>query len=181
MSDLCLITHCSPTLANLKTGNLFSMDCPFAHSQVEQWNKQLNPKGIFARIIQRTGGRCVIYVYRREMLDKDLHSTEIQEFLASYGYDDFTPDGAINRLCSRMRFHDDFPHEIGAFLSYPLNDILGFIENKGQNCKLCGIWKVYDDVEGAQRQFTRFKKCRDVYTRMWKSGKSAYQLAVPTR
>lgn len=181
MSDLSLILHCSPTLANLKTGSLFSADDPSVYGQVEQWNKQLNSKDIFVRIIRQNGARSVIYVYRRESLQTDLCDKRMQKFLVGYGYKDFSVEGALSRLCERMNAHDDFPHEIGAFLSYPLNDILGFIKNKGHNCKLCGMWKVYDNVEAAQRQFARYEKCRNVYTRLWHSGKTATQLTVSVR
>lgn len=181
MSDLSLILHCSPTLANLKTGSLFSANDPSVYCQVEQWNKQLNSKGIFVRIIRQDGMRSVIYVYRRESLRTDLCDKKIQSFLVGYGYKDFSVEGALSHLCERMDADDAFPHEIGVFLSYPLNDILGFIENKGHNCKLCGMWKVYDNVELAQRQFARYEKCRKVYTRLWYSGKTAIQLTVSVR
>lgn len=181
MSDLSLILHCSPTLANLKTGSLFSAEDPFVYQQVEQWNKQLNYKGIFVKIIRHNGKRAVIYVYRKESLRADLCNKEMQRFLRRYDYKDFSVEGALNHLCERMAVHTEFPHEIGAFLSYPLNDILGFIENKGHNCKLCGMWKVYDDVKAAERQFARYEKCRSVYTRLWQSGKTACQLTVPIR
>ena len=30
----------------------------------------------------------------------------------------------------------------------------------GSGCRLCGEWKVYQDVEGAMRQFRKFALCR---------------------
>lgn len=178
MSDFSLILHCSPTLANIKTGNLFSTDSPLAEYQVEQWNRELNCKGISVCIAGQTSARSVIYVYRKEKLESDLKDTEMRSFLSAYGYNDFSAEGAVSHLCARMTAHGDFPHEIGAFLGYPLNDIRGFIKNKGHNCKLCGIWKVYDNVEEAERKFAQFKKCRDIYTRLWQNGKTALQLTV---
>ena len=56
----------------------------------------------------------------------------------------------------------DFPHEVGLFLGYPVWDVKGFIEHKGQQYKLCGYWKVYDDVPGALCKFEEYdwiKKC----------------------
>ena len=45
MLERYLIEHCSPTLANIKTANLFS--CPTACvQQLEQWNQMLQGKGI---------------------------------------------------------------------------------------------------------------------------------------
>ena len=71
-----------------------------------------------------------------------------------------------------------FPHEIGLFLGYPLQDVLGFIENRGQGSKLVGTWKVYGDEEAARRTFARYKKCTAVYSRCLKEGTPLEKLAV---
>lgn len=49
----------------------------------------------------------------------------------------------LTRLAQRMEAVGDFPHEVGFFLGYPAEDVVGFIRNKGQNFKFCGRWKVY--------------------------------------
>ena len=61
----------------------------------------------------------------------------------------------------RRLLESGFPHEIGLFLGYPPADVAGFLKNDGKDCKLCGFWKVYDDVDGAVRQFVAFRRCRD--------------------
>ena len=50
---------------------------------------------------------------------------------------------------------DDFPHEVGLFLGYPPGDVEGFRLNHGRNFKLCGLWKVYCDMEQATARFQR--------------------------
>lgn len=35
----------------------------------------------------------------------------------------------------------------GGVLGYPLEDVKGFIDNKGKNCESCGVWKVYCNRE----------------------------------
>ena len=49
MSDEMIIRHCSPTLAGLKTGNIFS--CPYSNKKelfcaVRSLNQRLVPKGV---------------------------------------------------------------------------------------------------------------------------------------
>ena len=49
MSDEMIIRHCSPTLAGLKTGNVFN--CPYSDrkellSAVRSLNRRLVPKGV---------------------------------------------------------------------------------------------------------------------------------------
>ena len=54
----------------------------------------------------------------------------------------------------------------------------GFIENKGHNYKCKGCWKVYCNECEAQKTFLRYQKCRNVYLRLWKQGRSVLQLTV---
>lgn len=53
----------------------------------------------------------------------------------------------IRNLRIRINSSKTFPHEIGLFLGYPVEDVKGFIENKGENCVKCGAWKVYCNPE----------------------------------
>ena len=84
----------------------------------------------------------------------------------------------MERLRQRLAMDGTFPHEIGLFLSYPLEDVEGFVENRGRNCKCTGCWKVYGDEQQAQRQFSRYRKCQEVYLRLWQGGRSVEQLTV---
>ena len=46
------------------------------------------------------------------------------------------------------------------------------------HCKCSGCWKVYGDVEQAQRLFARYRKCTDIYCELWRAGSGIGQLAV---
>ena len=52
------------------------------------------------------------------------------------------------------------------------------IKNAGQNCKCVGCWKVYCNECEAIKAFARFKKCTNVYVRLWNQGRSVRQLTV---
>jgi hypothetical protein len=84
----------------------------------------------------------------------------IPSALRSLGYPDASrlEDCAL-ALSRRLAESPDFPHEIGFFLGYPPEDVLGFMEHGGKNCKLCGQWKVYGDVEMARALFSEFNSC----------------------
>ena len=72
-----------------------------------------------------------------------------------------------------------FPHEIGVFLGYPLQDVKGFIENNGRNSKYTGLWKVYGDKAASIRMFKKYRKCFSVYSDLWRSGRrNIFQLTV---
>lgn len=181
MIEKYLIEHCSPTLASLKTANLFSVSLDSEHDaylQLEQWSSLLAPKGIELFIIKKQGGTALVYVFRRAMLQKDLEKPGVAEFLSDYGYSDLDPQAALERLGARLAYSGEFPHEIGLFLGYPLGDVQGFIRYGGRNCKCTGCWKAYCNEEEALRTFERFNKCRTVYKKLWQGGRSVLQLTV---
>ena len=87
-------------------------------------------------------------------------------------------DDALGHLKRRLLEKENFPHEIGLFLGYPLRDVIGFIRNEGKNCKCADCWKVYGDEREAKKIFEAFRKCREVYLRLWKEGRSVSNLTV---
>lgn len=179
-----LIEHCSPTLASLKTANLFVMDEPDSRELMNQlwgWNRLLCAKGISLLLLRYRNGKALIYVCRKNRLNADLQKPGVAEFLAEFGYKEMTADATLSHLKERIAGSDGFPHEIGIFLGYPLGDVIGFIENAGQNSKCSGCWKVYCNECEAMRLFAQFKKCRSVYMRLWNQGASVLQLCVRER
>ncbi len=114
--------------------------------------------------------------YRRAVLEKTLCEEKIYRFLRTFGYPErVTLDGYIEFLKSRMK-NQEFPHEIGAFLGYPLHDIQGFLYHKNYGCLLCGEWKVYKDAERAKKLFERFAACRNAVVNMVKRGYTLAQI-----
>ena len=81
-------------------------------------------------------------------------------------------------LIRRMRTSGEFPHEVGLFLSYPPEDVKGFIDNHAANFKCAGVWKVYGDEQRARQTFEKYKKCTQIYCDLWRSGSGLEQLAV---
>ncbi len=179
MLERSLIEHCAPTLASIKTGSLFSLSFDAEDQlteQLDRWNRRLAPKGVMIELM-RTSERALVYVYRPKRLASDLNKPGVADFLAERGYGPGVQK-AVSRLRDALCRGGEFPHEIGLFLGYPLCDVLGFIEHEGRCCRLCGCWKVYGDVCEAQRCFSRYRKCRDVYLRLHQAGRSVVDLTV---
>lgn len=176
-----LIEHCAPTLASIKTASLFTMgfsnEKDFA-AEIEYWNTSLAEKGIVLLTLRKREQRALIYVCRKSHLRKDLSYPGVARFLDGYGYGSTEVDQAIETLKGRMKRSEEFPHEIGIFLGYPLGDVIGFIQNAGQNYKCAGCWKVYCNECEAIRRFALYKKCKEIYRRLWKQGKSVQRLTV---
>lgn len=184
MLDKALVAHGAPTLARMKIGNLFNVACPDREAlcaEMRALRPVLREKGVHLTILREKDGRVLLYLYRRQDLAAALNRPEIQAFMAQYGYADLRPEAAIARLRGRIRQSEEFPHEIGVFLGYPLCDIQGFICNEGRNCLCCGCWKVYANPDQAQQLFARYKKCTEAYVRLFASGYPLSRLTVRAR
>ena len=180
MSEELLVKHCAPTMANIKTANLFSGEFVSREEmldQVRSLNCRLKNKGIRVLALKYTDGRGLIYVYRPGRLSRDLQDCRACQMLKQCGYPGFDENVCLRHLIRRLEEESDFPHEIGLFLGYPPEDVYGFIHQK-KDWKLCGFWKVYGDVEKAKQQFARFRKCSDLYWKQWQVGKSLEHLTV---
>jgi len=180
MSGELLIRNCSPTLAGLKTGNMFSFPCPsdsMMREAVRDWNKKLTRKGIRMLPLRYNGKNALIYIYRPAKLKNDLTDKTARDILHGCGYCPGSPELCIVQLIKRFAAGDEFPHEVGLFLGYPPEDVCGFIENRA-GCKCAGLWKVYGDVEAAERTFEKYKKCTRVYCEQYAKGSSVERLTV---
>ena len=181
MSEELLVRHCSPTLAGMKTGNMFT--CSFENKEsmrddVRKLNGLLGKKGLRVLPLRYRNNRALIYVYRPSQLCRDFQNDNACRLLKERGYESETPERCIVRLIKNLGENEEFPHEIGLFLGYPPEDVLGFIDNKAGGCKCVGCWKVYGDVDEAQKTFEKYKKCTELYCAMFAKGRSIERLAV---
>ena len=175
-----IVRYCAPTMACMKTGSMFN--CPYqSHEEMTEnlrvLNRMLRTRGMRIVPLRWKDGRVLIYLYRPAMLAQDLLSPGALQLLCECGYDCGNPDRCIVQLIGRLRESGEFPHEIGLFLGYPPADVDGFMHRK-EEWKICGLWKVYDDVEAAERQFTRCRRCTQEYLRRFEDGWSLSSLAV---
>lgn len=181
MSDELLVRHCSPTLAGMKTGSVFS--CAYTSkteilTQIRRLNQRLGHKGLRVIPLRFTDKNVLVYVYRPSHLRHDLNHDQAVALLKQHGYTDLRAEFCLTKLIDRFRESGEFPHELGLFLGYPPEDVHGFIENKAGGHKCVGCWKVYGDVDAAQKTFAKYKKCTSVYCSQWEKGKSIERLAV---
>ena len=82
-----IIDLCSPTLASLKTASL--INCYFINEKqlekdMAELNLLLNGKGIKIQTLRKSKKSVLIYVYRIDMLAKDLMKPGVKEVLTYY-------------------------------------------------------------------------------------------------
>lgn len=177
--DETLIRQCAPTLAGIKAGSLFCLNSKCSKCLCEnivRWNRLL--KNVRVQAIARKGNVYYIYVYRPEILEKLLSDSERTQFLEGFGYRKFDIQSILCKLCERLSADEGFPHEIGIFLDYPLEDVRGFILNGGKNSKRTGTWKVYSDEESSVRTFESFRCCREKFLQKFDGGVPLENLAA---
>lgn len=176
-----LVEHCAPTLAGLKTASLFNLSFSTREEldqKVLMANQMLNDKGLYCEVLRLHQTSALIYVYRHQQLEMDLSRLESQQLLLKVGYSSVVLRPCLELLKERLCYQETFPHEIGLFLGYPVEDVVGFIRHQGKNSKHTGYWKVYGDVVESIKLFTKFKKCKHIYKQRFGSGVSIQQLIV---
>lgn len=181
LPDELLIDQCSPTMAGLKTGNLFSYrydDKEELNESMREFNRKFSSKGVRLLPLKADGGHALVYMYRPKKLEEDLKDKKACEILSDCSYCTENAGRCVARLARRLRSCSEFPHEIGLFLGYPSEDVDGFIKNKAACSKCVGTWKVYGDENEAKRKFSQFRKCSAVYKAAYNKHKSFEKLIV---
>lgn len=181
MSEEDIIRFCSPTLAGIKPGNLFTAtydDSEQLQKELDVLANRLSAKGVKILSLRQKQGRALLYFYRPCLLKECLRHLGARLLLQQRGYPPDQPQRCLKKLWQHLQTESDFPHEIGLFLGYPPEDVQGFIEQKACNSKCTGYWKVYGDQKKAEQIFDRYKKCTACFLANWQRGVSLEQLTV---
>lgn len=168
-----IVSHCAPTLAGCKAGCLFCTRTPvdLSRRDIVSLVSLLARKGVKVRVMKGCASGCQVYVYRPKMLSGILRNEGVKSFLLLNGYENAgTVEEALDILRERFENGAGFPHEMGIFLGYPLEDVRGFILNGGRNYCLSGLWKVYDCPARALACFRLYRECRKQWMRSYLSG-----------
>ena len=172
-----MIVHGAPVLKNVKMSSMFTVPAgtsPIVCSFLYQTGVRL------CRLCS-SGSRDIIFLYREKWMESWLNRSEIAGFLLGYGYNDEPLRQKLSYLGERLSYYyersQDFPHETGLFLGYPLEDVRGFIRHRGKECRYTGYWKVYSDVEGAKRMFRVYDEARVCAVNEFFSGKNIREIA----
>lgn len=168
--EMQLALQCSPLLAGLKLSNLLIIE-----SDKEKAVKYLfRNSGISGKILYREKGKSVIYLYRYDELEAYLKDARIQKFMEELGYGGMSVREVLKEFARRYRKSrkdcQDFPHEMGILLGYPLEDVQGFMKNNGKNDLYSGYWKVYSNLSETLELFDQFNQAKEMMIRLLYAG-----------
>ena len=155
-----IATQCAPVLLGLKMSNIL-----ITHPDNENQVYELFHGTEFSvsRLVE-SRDRMSFLIYRRSWLKSYVALEANAEFLNNLGYGKLTLEAQIQRMAhgygDYLAGKADFPHEMGIFLGYPLEDVQGFINHQGKNYLYSGYWKVYQNVEQAKATFAGYDRAR---------------------
>ncbi|MBQ8983327.1 MAG: DUF3793 family protein [Lachnospiraceae bacterium] len=159
--EMQLAIHCAPLLQGIKLSNLVKL----TQAQSEELCRHIRQSGLSVWFLSYEQDGNQVLLFRRDQMQAFLNKSRIQKVLRRFGYHDYSLASVMTRLSSHMKDYKDgrqeFPHELGILLGYPICDVLAYMENHGENYKCCGYWKVYHDPSSALRRFAAFNEARD--------------------
>ena len=165
-----LALQCAPVIAGIKISNLLTINT----KKLRELSKILKKTNLSFRVIYPGRERLVILVYKEEELRKYLESESVKTFISELGYKTSDISGIlpvfVRRYIRYMELRQDFPHELGLFLGYPVEDVEGFIRHNGKNYLYSGYWKVYKDAETKIKLFKNYEKVQTEIVRMLYEG-----------
>ena len=162
MLDSYIIEYCAPTLAGIKTANLFTLiteDTAGITCELRKLNLLFRNKGIRAVPVKKAADYMLIYVYHQELLKRDLHCCEAECILQEKGYNCCSAERCLAQLVQHLAEDAAFPPEIGLFLGYPPEDVRCFMKNSRQGVKYTGAWKAYSNQEEAEKKSRLYRRC----------------------
>jgi hypothetical protein len=152
-----IVNYCGPVLMDCKPAALFTLQSQSAFACLSA----LLPRRLSLMVLRKSEGRLLVLLFHKEKLGKTISNESAGTMLAGMGYPTGGSISIVLKYLKKRFENETFPHEIGLFLGYPVEDVLGFVKHKGRNYKLCGYWKVYGDVEQAKLRFRQYDECRE--------------------
>ncbi|MBQ9494923.1 MAG: DUF3793 family protein [Treponema sp.] len=162
----------APALCGIKPACLFSIrKGQYNKCKLGEWKAAFTECGKYVVALPRTKTHMLFFVYDRSLLERRCSECKIKRYLLQKGYPveaGFCP--LLAELLHRLVVEKAFPHEVGVFLGYPLEDVVAFEKTAGTQFRYSGSWKVYGDVAAAQEQMKKYRTCSTWCRRMVKRG-----------
>lgn len=173
-----VVTQCAPVLKGVKISNLITMK-PGGWRKIRAYLKKSR---IICIPLYADAEKEVLFLYRYEQLERHLKNREVREFLRSCGYKSFEVASVLVRLRRRYQLYagisKEFPHELGVLLGYPVGDVQGFIDNRGENSLTSRYWKVYQNPKEAEKIFDLYDRVKEQALKEIMCGRTLSHVAV---
>ncbi len=107
--------------------------------------------------------RMQVFFYHKEALSKILSQKVNRDFLVNLGYPaEFNLHRYLQILKEKL-LSEEFPHEIGIFLGYPLKDVLGFMGEYSLELVDIQGWRYYGSRKLSEIHYRKFVEARETF------------------
>ena len=165
-----LALQCAPLLINIKISNLLIVH----RTKKSEVIKLFESTPISYYVIYESKEKVIFFLFIREKLEVYLGLESVSNAMKMFGYStnnlELIFDEFSKRYTKYMSERFKFPHEIGLLLGYPVEDVIGFIENNGKNYLHTGYWKVYSNLSDAIELFEQYKRAKEIVIKMVSQG-----------
>lgn len=164
--NLSYILEClGPLLLNQKPAELLNigLNRGVAWEEFKTLLTQLPEVGLFE--VRKLSKRRQVLFYNRKILGQRLVNPISQEFFRRLNYPQSdSVEEHLEHLIQKIRFQD-FPHEIGLILGYPLKDVLGFMGLAPLSYVKTRGWQVYGDERLSDEWFEKYQAARQLMSK----------------
>ncbi len=158
--DMQIAKQCAPLLTGIKISNVLitsAVNC-------EKVYEMFKDTTVMIKSIYFDGEKITLLLYQPEQLMVTLQQSEVKLFMQENGYRSLETEEVLDcfsaRFAAYMKHRSPFPHEMGILLGYPISDVIGFMKNSGKNFLYSGYWKVYSNLQEAQKTFHMYKQAK---------------------
>lgn len=156
-----LALQCAPLVTGLKVSNLLIIQ----NDNTVIVKEILKGTGIVCSILHISDGKTIFLLYKESDMKAYLSQKRVRTLLAQLGYGNYELKNLLmlfrKRYKKYMNGEIGFPHEMGLFLGYPVEDVHGFIKHTGKNFLYSGYWKVYKNLPLKMQLFQSFEQARE--------------------
>ncbi len=171
-----LALQCAPLLTGIKMSNLFIASKVNERELVDLFRQT----SISTFFIYHSKCNNIFLLYKKEEVEAYLKCQNVKSTMELLGYHTYLLYDILNEVSIRYKgYMEDrkaFPHEIGLLLGYPIEDVLGFIENDGKNYIYTGYWKVYANLSNAIDRFDQYNQAKEKIVHLLSDGVSIMQI-----
>ena len=173
-----LAYQCAALITGQKVSNTFIT----SRNNIARLAAVFKGTSIAYRLLCVKENRATFLLYRKGQLERHLNRPEIKNRMEEYGYRDLSFGEMLRLLSQRYAAYicrgEEFPHEMGLFLGYPPEDVMGFVKEKGRKYKLSGYWKVYGDADYCRKLFASFDLAREQLIKLVAQGADMRWIAM---
>lgn len=125
---------------------------------------------ITARTLGKVEDKWGALLYHKSLLSEYFKDEDVKGLLRELGYENTDLMPVLSEFALRYQrygiFREEFPHEMGLILGYPVEDVKGYILNNGKNSLYIGCWKVYKKLPEKMMLFREFEREKQMMVMM---------------